>query len=169
MMSDLLTVNRLLLPVQRLLQHQLREFGTVALCLHVEVKIVIVGYSIRAECICANVGVEGVLHRETRPRYGTLRYFHGNVRFREAGRIVVDIHHLDLHAEELQWVLQKHLQVQQARDGLPTDFFPVYFFLHHQRAVLQVYLQVRCPRTWHRLEAASGKLLLFWHGVVQLT
>uniref|UniRef100_A0A3B3USF5 Uncharacterized protein n=2 Tax=Poecilia TaxID=8080 RepID=A0A3B3USF5_9TELE len=169
-------MDRLLLSVQRLLQHQLREFGPVALRLHVEGEIVIVGYSIRAERVGANVGVEGVLHGETSPGYGALRYFHENVRLRKAGRIVVDVHHLDLHAEQLQRILQKHLQVQQARDGLLADFFPVYFLLHNQSAVLQVHLQIRCPRTWHRLEPIfcdipnyGARLLLFWHGVVQLT
>uniref|UniRef100_A0A672GRI5 Uncharacterized protein n=1 Tax=Salarias fasciatus TaxID=181472 RepID=A0A672GRI5_SALFA len=158
-------VHRLLLPVQRLLQHQLRELVPVALRLHVQVEIVIVRYGVCAERVCANVRVEGVLHRETRPGNRALRYFHGNVRLGEAGRVVVDIHHLDLHAKQLQ----------RARDGLLTDFLPVDFLLHNQ-----------CPRTRYRLEAASGKfgdvqpqilcnisnhrarLLLLRHGVVEL-
>uniref|UniRef100_A0A3Q1BAV5 Uncharacterized protein n=1 Tax=Amphiprion ocellaris TaxID=80972 RepID=A0A3Q1BAV5_AMPOC len=159
-----IAVHRLLLSVQRLLQHQLRELVPVALCLHVKVKIVVIRYGICAERVCANVRVEGVLHRETRPGNRALRYFHGNVRLRKAGWIVVDIHYLNLHAKELQ----------RARDGLLTDFFPVNFLLHHERTVLQVHLQIRCPRKFGNVQPQilcnipnhRARLLLLWHGVV---
>uniref|UniRef100_A0A3B3D8N1 Uncharacterized protein n=1 Tax=Oryzias melastigma TaxID=30732 RepID=A0A3B3D8N1_ORYME len=180
-------VHRLLLSVQRLLQNQLRELVPVCLSLHIKIKIVVFRNGIGAERVRANVGVERVFYGEARPRNGALGYFHGYVRLWEAGWVIIDIHDFDLHAKQLQWVFQKHFQVQLARGGLLTDFFPVNFLLHHQRAVLQVHLQVVRPRVGHRLEAASGKfgdvqpqilsnipnhgarLLLLWHGVVQLT
>uniref|UniRef100_A0A671YRS9 Uncharacterized protein n=1 Tax=Sparus aurata TaxID=8175 RepID=A0A671YRS9_SPAAU len=157
-------VHRLLLPVQRLLQHQLRELVPVALRLHVKVKIVIIRYGICAERVRAHVRVECVLHREAGPGDGALRYLHGNVGLGKAGRIVVDIHHLDLHAKELQ----------RARDGLLTDFFPVDFLLHQERTVLQVHLQIRCsgkfgnvqPQILCDIPNHGARLLLLWHGVV---
>uniref|UniRef100_A0A3B5AV51 Uncharacterized protein n=1 Tax=Stegastes partitus TaxID=144197 RepID=A0A3B5AV51_9TELE len=103
MMSDLLTVHRLLLSVQRLFQYQLCELVPVTLCLNVKVKIVIIRYGICAERVRANVRVEGVLHRETRPGNRALRYFHGNVRLGKAGWIVK---HLQ------RTVLQVHLQIR---------------------------------------------------------
>uniref|UniRef100_A0A8D3CHS4 Uncharacterized protein n=1 Tax=Scophthalmus maximus TaxID=52904 RepID=A0A8D3CHS4_SCOMX len=133
-------VHRLLLPVQRLLQHQLCKLIPVALCLHVEVKIVVIRYGICAERVCAHVGVEGVLHREAGAGDGALRYLHGNVRLGKAGRVVVDVHHLDLHAKELQRVLQKHLQVGKFGDVKP---------------------QILRDIPNHR-----AGLLLLWHGVV---
>uniref|UniRef100_A0A8C3AEK0 Uncharacterized protein n=1 Tax=Cyclopterus lumpus TaxID=8103 RepID=A0A8C3AEK0_CYCLU len=140
-----IAVHRLLLPVQRLLQHQLCELVPVALRLHVKVKIVIIRYGICAERVCAYVRVKGILHRETGPGDGALRYLHGNVRLGKAGWIVVDIHHLDLHAKELQWVLQKHLQIR-----CPGKFG-------------NVQPQILCNIPNHR-----ARFLLLWHGVVQL-
>uniref|UniRef100_A0A8C4H9M5 Uncharacterized protein n=1 Tax=Dicentrarchus labrax TaxID=13489 RepID=A0A8C4H9M5_DICLA len=142
-----IAVHRLLLPVQRLLQHQLCELVPVALRLHVKVKIVIIRYGICAERVRAHIGVEGILHREPGPGDGALRYLHGNVRLGEAGWIVVDIHHLDLHAKELQWVLQKHLQVHRlkAASGKFGNVQP----------------QILCDIPNH-----GARLLLLWHGVV---
>uniref|UniRef100_A0A8C6NKC8 Uncharacterized protein n=1 Tax=Nothobranchius furzeri TaxID=105023 RepID=A0A8C6NKC8_NOTFU len=157
-----ITVHRLLLPVQRLLQNKLCELVPVALRLHVQEKVVVVGDGVGAERVGANVRVEGVLHREARSRSGALGYFHGNVRLREAGWIVVDVHHLDLHAKELQRVFQEHLEVQQAQDGLLTDFFSVDFLLHDQRSVLQ-------PQTLCNIPNHRARLLLLWHGEVELT
>uniref|UniRef100_A0A8C7WM91 Uncharacterized protein n=1 Tax=Oryzias sinensis TaxID=183150 RepID=A0A8C7WM91_9TELE len=168
-----IAVHRLLLSVQRLLQNQLSELVPVGLSLHIKVKIVIFRYGIRAERVRANVGVERVFYGEARPW--------------DAGWVIIDIHYFDLHAKQLQRVVQKHFQVQLARGGLLTDFFPVNFLLHHERTVLQVHLQVICPRVGHRLEAAIGKfgnvqpqilsnipnhgarLPLLWHRVAQLT
>uniref|UniRef100_A0A8C5C8X2 Uncharacterized protein n=1 Tax=Gadus morhua TaxID=8049 RepID=A0A8C5C8X2_GADMO len=104
-------VHRLLLPVERLFQHQLRELVPVALRLDVQVKVVIVRDRVGVQRVGAYVRVKRVLHRKTGPGNGALRYLHTDVRLRKTGRVVVDIHHLDLHPKELQWALQKHLQL----------------------------------------------------------
>uniref|UniRef100_A0A674PDP5 Uncharacterized protein n=1 Tax=Takifugu rubripes TaxID=31033 RepID=A0A674PDP5_TAKRU len=140
------------------------------------VKIVIIRYGVCAERVCAHVGVEGILHWETRPGDGAFGYLHGNVCLGEAGRIVVDIHHLYFHTKELQRVLQKHLQMQQARDGLLTDFFPVYLLFHDERAVLQIHFQIRCSGKFGNVQSQilcnipnhGAWFLLLWHGVVEL-
>uniref|UniRef100_A0A673HS36 Uncharacterized protein n=1 Tax=Sinocyclocheilus rhinocerous TaxID=307959 RepID=A0A673HS36_9TELE len=82
----------------------------------------------------------------SRTRGRALGYFHGDVCLRKARRVVVDVHHLDLHAKELEWVLQEHLQVKQAAGALLTDALPVDFLVHEKHPVLQVYFQVRRPR-----------------------
>uniref|UniRef100_A0AAZ3P1U2 Uncharacterized protein n=1 Tax=Oncorhynchus tshawytscha TaxID=74940 RepID=A0AAZ3P1U2_ONCTS len=121
------------------------------------VKIVIVRYGVGAERVGPDVWVESILHREPGTWGGTFRYLHSDVCLRESGGIVVDIHHLDLHAEKLERVLQKHLEVQVARYCLPAYLLPVYFLLNIKIPVLQVHIQVRVPRAGHSLEAAGGK------------
>uniref|UniRef100_A0A3B4WZ53 Uncharacterized protein n=1 Tax=Seriola lalandi dorsalis TaxID=1841481 RepID=A0A3B4WZ53_SERLL len=147
MIRQHITVHRLLLPVQRLLKHQLCKLVPVALCLHVKVKIVISRYGICAERVCAHVRVEGVLYRETGPGDGALRYLHGNVCLGKARWIVVDIHHLNLHAKELQ----------RAWDGLLTDFFPI----RCPGKFGNVQPQILCNIPNHR-----ARFLLLWHGVM---
>uniref|UniRef100_A0A3P8PSJ0 Uncharacterized protein n=1 Tax=Astatotilapia calliptera TaxID=8154 RepID=A0A3P8PSJ0_ASTCA len=139
-----IAVHCLLLSVQRFLQYQLRKLVPVALCLHVKVKIVVIRYGICTERVCANVRVEGVLHRETGPGNSAFRDFHRNVCFRKSGWIVVDIHHLNLHAKELQWIFQKHLQVLKVASGKFGNVQP----------------QILCNIPNHR-----ARFLLLWHRV----
>uniref|UniRef100_A0A3Q3GIJ3 Uncharacterized protein n=1 Tax=Labrus bergylta TaxID=56723 RepID=A0A3Q3GIJ3_9LABR len=140
-------VRRLLLPVQRLLQNELRELVPVALGLNIQVEVV----------IRAHVRVERALQREAGPRSGALGDLYRDVSLREAGRVVVNVHHLDLHAEQLQRVLQEHLHVELAARALLTDQLPVDFFINEQDSILKIYLQVRCPGVGHHLEAARGQ------------
>uniref|UniRef100_A0A3B4XFL4 Uncharacterized protein n=1 Tax=Seriola lalandi dorsalis TaxID=1841481 RepID=A0A3B4XFL4_SERLL len=125
-------VRRLLLPVQRLLQDQLRELVSVRLGLHVKVKVVV-----------THVRVECALQGETGAR--------------SAGRVVVNVHHLNFDPKQLQRVLQEHLHVELAAGALLADLLPVDFLVNKQHAVLQVHLQVRCSRAGHHLEAARGQ------------
>uniref|UniRef100_A0A3B5B3D0 Uncharacterized protein n=1 Tax=Stegastes partitus TaxID=144197 RepID=A0A3B5B3D0_9TELE len=141
-------VRRLLLPVQRLLQDELREFVSVRLGLHVQIKVV----------VRAHVRIERALQREPGARCGALRDLHRDVCFREAGRVVVNVHHLDFDPKQLQRVLQEHLHVELAAGALLADLLPVNFLVNEQDAVLQVHLQVRCPGAGHHLEAARGQL-----------
>uniref|UniRef100_A0A8C5T6Y4 Uncharacterized protein n=1 Tax=Malurus cyaneus samueli TaxID=2593467 RepID=A0A8C5T6Y4_9PASS len=169
------SVHRLLLPVQRLVQHQLGEAVPVPLRLHVEREVAVGGDLVGAQRVGAHVGVEGALQREAGARRGALRDLHGEVGLREGGRVVVDVQHLDLHPEQLEGVLQEDLQVQQAGGALLTDLLPVDFLL-----------QVRAAGVGRRLEAPSRKfcnvqaqvlgdipheramLLLFLHRVMEL-
>uniref|UniRef100_A0A8C9SN03 Secreted protein n=1 Tax=Scleropages formosus TaxID=113540 RepID=A0A8C9SN03_SCLFO len=150
-------VHRLLLPVQRLLQHQLGELVPVALRLHVQVEVAVGGDVVGAQRVRAHVGVERALHGEARARRGALGDLDGDVRLGEARRVVVDVQDLDLHAEELQRALQEHLEVQEARRALLADPLAVHLLVHEERAVLQVHLQVRRPRAGHDLELARRK------------
>uniref|UniRef100_A0A671VPD1 Uncharacterized protein n=1 Tax=Sparus aurata TaxID=8175 RepID=A0A671VPD1_SPAAU len=140
-------VRRLLLPIKRLLQDQLRELVSVRLGLHVQIKVV----------VRAHVRVECALQRETGTRSGALRDLHRDVSLREAGGIVVNVHHLDFDPKQLQRVLQEHLHVELAAGALFANLLPIDFFVNEQDAVLQVHLQVRCPRIGHHLEAAGGQ------------
>uniref|UniRef100_A0A674BXZ7 Uncharacterized protein n=1 Tax=Salmo trutta TaxID=8032 RepID=A0A674BXZ7_SALTR len=125
-------VGRLLLPVQRLLQHQLCEFVPVGLRLHIQVEVVIGGDVVCAQRVGAHVRIECTLKREP----GT----------RGTGRIVIDIHDLYLHAEQLEW----------AAGTLLADLLPVNSFVDEQNPVLHVHFQVRRPRARHHLEAPRG-------------
>uniref|UniRef100_A0A8C1QJ06 Uncharacterized protein n=1 Tax=Cyprinus carpio TaxID=7962 RepID=A0A8C1QJ06_CYPCA len=157
LISGHVPVHRLLLSVQGLIQHELREAVAVALRLYVQIKVVVSGDGVCAQGISPHVRVEGVLHREAGARCGALGDLHGDVRLRETRRIVVNIHDLDLDAEKLERVLQKHFEVQEARDGLTTYLLSVDALVHHQSSVLQVDLQVRRARARHGLETARGK------------
>uniref|UniRef100_A0A8C2Z0L7 Uncharacterized protein n=1 Tax=Cyclopterus lumpus TaxID=8103 RepID=A0A8C2Z0L7_CYCLU len=151
-------VRRLLLPVQRLFQDQLGELASVRLGLHIQVKVVVRGDIVSAQSVRAHVRVERALQGETGARSGALRDLHRDVRLREAGRVVVDVHHLDLDPKQLQRVLQEHLHVELAAGALPADMLPVDFFANEQDAVLQVHLQVRRARAGHHLEPTGGQL-----------
>uniref|UniRef100_A0A8B9G5V9 Uncharacterized protein n=1 Tax=Amazona collaria TaxID=241587 RepID=A0A8B9G5V9_9PSIT len=182
----MVTVHCLLLSVQGLVQHQLGEAVTVALRLHVEGEVAVGGYLVGAQRVGAHVGVEGALQREAGARRGAFRDFHGEVGLREGGRIVVDVQHLDLHAEQFEGVLQEDLQMQQAGGALLADLLPVYLLIHVEHPGLQVELQVRAAGVGRSLEAASRKfcnvqaqilgdipheramLLLFLHRVMEL-
>uniref|UniRef100_A0A8D3D0V6 Uncharacterized protein n=1 Tax=Scophthalmus maximus TaxID=52904 RepID=A0A8D3D0V6_SCOMX len=146
-MTSHVPVRRLLLSVQRLLQDQLRELVSVRLGLHVQVKVV----------VRAHVRVERALQREAGARSGALRDLHRDVRLREAGGVVVDVHHLDFDPKQLQRVLQEHFHVELAADALLADLLPVDFLVDKQDAVLQVHLQVRRAGAGHHLEAARGQ------------
>uniref|UniRef100_A0A673AN77 Uncharacterized protein n=1 Tax=Sphaeramia orbicularis TaxID=375764 RepID=A0A673AN77_9TELE len=113
-------VRRLLLPVQRLLQHQLRELIPVRLRLHVQVEVV----------------VGGALQGEAGSRCGALGDLNRDVGLREAGRVVVNIHHFDFHPKQLQGVLQKHFHVELAAGALLTDLLPVDFLVRRPVADL---------------------------------
>uniref|UniRef100_A0A8C0Y829 Uncharacterized protein n=1 Tax=Cyprinus carpio TaxID=7962 RepID=A0A8C0Y829_CYPCA len=110
------------------------------------VAVVVAGNVISAQCVTTYIWIKGALQREARTRGRALGYFHGDVCLRKARRVVVDVHHLDLHAKELEWVLQEHLQVKQTAGALLTDALPVDFLVHEEHPVLQVYFQVRCTR-----------------------
>uniref|UniRef100_A0A803TP35 Uncharacterized protein n=1 Tax=Anolis carolinensis TaxID=28377 RepID=A0A803TP35_ANOCA len=177
---------RLLLAVQRLGEHQLGEAVAVGLRLHVEREEGVGGDLVGAQRVGAHVGVEGALQREARARRGALGDLHRQVGLREGGRVVVEVQHLHLHAEELQRVLQEDLQVELAGGALPADLLAVDLLAHVQHPGLQVEVQVRAARVGHRLEAPRGKfgdvqaqvlgdvahesamLLLLLHGVVKL-
>uniref|UniRef100_A0A665UQ91 Uncharacterized protein n=1 Tax=Echeneis naucrates TaxID=173247 RepID=A0A665UQ91_ECHNA len=118
----------------RFLQDQLRKLVSVRLGLHVQVKVV----------VSPHVRIERALKRETGARSGALRDLHRDVCLREAGRVVINVHHLDFDPKQFQWVLQEHLHVELAAGALLD-------------AVLQVYLQVRRARAGHHLEAARGQ------------
>uniref|UniRef100_A0A8C8VQG8 Uncharacterized protein n=1 Tax=Pelusios castaneus TaxID=367368 RepID=A0A8C8VQG8_9SAUR len=182
----MLTVHRLLLAVQGLVQHQLGEAVAVALGLHVQREVAVGGDLVGAQRVGAHVRVEGALQREAGARRGALGDLHREVGLGEGGRVVVDVQHLDLYPEQLQRVLQEDLQVQQAGGALLADLLPIDLLVHVQHSGLQVELQVGAPRVGHRLEAASRKfcnvqaqvlgdipheramLLLLLHGVVKL-
>uniref|UniRef100_A0A8C4J7I0 Uncharacterized protein n=1 Tax=Dromaius novaehollandiae TaxID=8790 RepID=A0A8C4J7I0_DRONO len=153
----MLTVHRLLLPVQRLVEHQLGEAVAIALRLHVEREVTVGGDLVGAQRVGAHVGVEGALQGEAGARRGALRDLHREVGLREGGRVVVDVQHLDLHPEQLQGVLQEDLQVQQAGGALLADLLAVDLLVHVQHPGLQVELQVRAAGVGHRLETASRK------------
>uniref|UniRef100_A0A673FQH0 Uncharacterized protein n=1 Tax=Sinocyclocheilus rhinocerous TaxID=307959 RepID=A0A673FQH0_9TELE len=106
----------------------------VALRLYVQIKVVVSGDGVCAQGISPHIRVEGVLHWEAGARCGALGDLHGDVRLRETRRIVVNIHDLDLDAEELERVLQKHFEVQEARDGLATYLLSVDALVHYQRS-----------------------------------
>uniref|UniRef100_A0A3B3ZU93 Uncharacterized protein n=1 Tax=Periophthalmus magnuspinnatus TaxID=409849 RepID=A0A3B3ZU93_9GOBI len=141
------SVHCLLFSVQWLLQNEFCELVSVALRLHVQIEVVIVGDGIGAERVCAHVGVERVLYRETRTR--------------DTGWVVIDIHHFYFDTEKLH---------------LLTDLFTVYFLLYNKRAILQVYLQIRGPGKFSNVQSQilcnipnhGAWLLLLRHGVVQL-
>uniref|UniRef100_A0A8C6MCC4 Uncharacterized protein n=1 Tax=Nothobranchius furzeri TaxID=105023 RepID=A0A8C6MCC4_NOTFU len=121
-----------MLPVQRLLQDQLRELVSVRLRLHVQVKVVVSGDVIGPERVGAHVRVGRALQREPGPR--------------GPRRIVVNR------------VLQEHLHVELAARALPADLVPVYPLIDEQNPVLQVHPQVRRPGAGHDLEASGGQL-----------
>uniref|UniRef100_A0A670IJ65 Uncharacterized protein n=1 Tax=Podarcis muralis TaxID=64176 RepID=A0A670IJ65_PODMU len=150
-------VYRLLLAVQRLGEHQLSEAVAVGLRLHVQREVAIGGDLVGAQRVGAHVRVEGALQGEAGAWRGALRDLHRQVGLREGGRVVVDVQHFDLDAEELQRVLQEDLEVQLARRALLADLLAVDLLVHVQHPGLQVEVQVRAPRIGHRLEAASGK------------
>uniref|UniRef100_A0AAY4EAV0 Uncharacterized protein n=1 Tax=Denticeps clupeoides TaxID=299321 RepID=A0AAY4EAV0_9TELE len=153
-MTSHVPVDRLLLAVQRLLQHELRELVPVALRLHVQVEEVVGGDVVGAQRVAADVGVERALQREAGARGGALRDLHRDVGLREGGRVVVNVHDLDLHAKELQRALQEHLEVQQAGGTqVLADALAVDLLVHVEHAGLQVHVQVRRPRAGHSLEA----------------
>uniref|UniRef100_A0A8C2SM15 Uncharacterized protein n=1 Tax=Coturnix japonica TaxID=93934 RepID=A0A8C2SM15_COTJA len=141
----MVTVHRLLLTVQRLVQHQLGEAVAVALDL------------VGAQRVGAHVGVEGALQGEAGARRGALRDLHGEVGLGEGGWVVVDVQHLDLHPEQLEGVLQEDLQMQQTGGALLADLLAVDLLVHVEHPGLQVELQVRAAGVGRRLEAASRK------------
>uniref|UniRef100_A0AAY5L014 Uncharacterized protein n=1 Tax=Esox lucius TaxID=8010 RepID=A0AAY5L014_ESOLU len=126
--------------------HQLGEFVPVCLRLHVQVEVVIGGDVICAQRVRTHVRIECALQGEPGARGGTLRDLHRDVGLREAGRIVIDIHDLYLHAEQLEW----------AAGTLFADLLPVDFFVYEQNPVLHVHFQVRRPRAGDNLEAARS-------------
>uniref|UniRef100_A0A8C7XFW1 Uncharacterized protein n=1 Tax=Oryzias sinensis TaxID=183150 RepID=A0A8C7XFW1_9TELE len=136
-------VRRLLLPVQRLLQHELCELVPVRLRLHIQVE----------EVVGAHVWVESALQREARAGGRALGDLHSDIGLRETGGVVIYVHHLDFHAEQLQGVLQKHLHVQLAARALLADELAVYLVFDKHDSVLQVHFQVRAPRARHHLKA----------------
>uniref|UniRef100_A0A8C5H749 Uncharacterized protein n=1 Tax=Gouania willdenowi TaxID=441366 RepID=A0A8C5H749_GOUWI len=151
-------VSRLLLPVQRPLQNQLREPVPVGLRLHVQVEVVVGGDVVGAQCVRTHVRVKGALQGEPGPRGGALRNLHRDVGLRETGRVVVNVQHFNFDPKQLQRVLKEHLQVELTARPLPTDPLPVDLFVHKQNPVVQVQLQVRCARAGHDLEATGGQL-----------
>uniref|UniRef100_A0AAY5KP83 Secreted protein n=1 Tax=Esox lucius TaxID=8010 RepID=A0AAY5KP83_ESOLU len=127
----------------------LRKLVSVALRLNVQVKVVVVRYGVGTQRVSPHVWVEGILYWKPGTWDGTFRYLHGNVGLRERGRVVVDIHHLDFHAEELEWVLQKHFEMQIAWHCLPAYLFSIDSSLYVKIPVLQVHVQVRVSRARH--------------------
>uniref|UniRef100_A0A4W2HCW4 Uncharacterized protein n=1 Tax=Bos indicus x Bos taurus TaxID=30522 RepID=A0A4W2HCW4_BOBOX len=153
----MVTVHRLLLSVQRLLQHQLGESVAIPLGLHVQGEVAVGGDLVVAQGVGTHVWVECALQGEAGARRGALRDLYGQVRLREGGGIVVDVQHLDLHPKQLQGVLQEDLQVQDAGGALLADLLAVNLLIHVQHPGLQVEVQVRGPRVGSRLKAASRK------------
>uniref|UniRef100_A0A3B4AZS8 Uncharacterized protein n=1 Tax=Periophthalmus magnuspinnatus TaxID=409849 RepID=A0A3B4AZS8_9GOBI len=137
-------VRCLLLPVQRPLQNQLCKAVPITLRLYVQVKVV----------VCSDV-VRAAFERKARARSCALGDLHRDVRLGKARRVVVNVHHLDLHSEQLQGVLQKHLHVELAARALLTDLLSVDFIGHKQHAVLQVDLEVRAAGIGNHLETAG--------------
>uniref|UniRef100_A0A3Q0R594 Uncharacterized protein n=1 Tax=Amphilophus citrinellus TaxID=61819 RepID=A0A3Q0R594_AMPCI len=86
--------------------------------------------------VSTNIRVERALQGETGARSGALRDLHRDICLREAGWIIVNL----------------------TAGTLPADLLPVDFLVNKQDAVLQVHLQVGCPRTGHHLKAAGGQL-----------
>uniref|UniRef100_A0A3B1IDL5 Uncharacterized protein n=1 Tax=Astyanax mexicanus TaxID=7994 RepID=A0A3B1IDL5_ASTMX len=131
----------------------------VALRLHVQVEVRVRGHFVRAQAITAHVRVHGGFQGETRACARALRDLHGHVRLGESGRVVVDVQNLRLHAKQLQRVLEKHLQVQQARRRVyAAHALPVDLLTNVQRAAFQVDIQVGRARAGHRLKAARRQL-----------
>uniref|UniRef100_A0A8C7DV85 Uncharacterized protein n=1 Tax=Oncorhynchus kisutch TaxID=8019 RepID=A0A8C7DV85_ONCKI len=96
-------VGRLLLPVQRLLQHQLCEFVPVSLRLHIQVEVVIGGDVVCAQRIGAHVRIECTLKRE--PGTG------GSA----AGTLLTDLLPVNSFVDEQNPVLHVHFQVRRPR------------------------------------------------------
>uniref|UniRef100_A0A3B4EKV6 Uncharacterized protein n=1 Tax=Pygocentrus nattereri TaxID=42514 RepID=A0A3B4EKV6_PYGNA len=156
------TVDSLALAVQRLFENELGEAVAVTLRLDVQGKVLVAGDGVAAQGVGAHVRVGGALQGEAGARRGAFRDLHHDVGGGEDGSVVVHVQHLHLHAEQLQWVLQEHLQVQQARllllRALAADLLAVGARAHSQCAVLHVHLQVGRARAGHRLEAARVQL-----------
>uniref|UniRef100_A0A4W4GHF9 Uncharacterized protein n=1 Tax=Electrophorus electricus TaxID=8005 RepID=A0A4W4GHF9_ELEEL len=139
-------ISPLLLTVQGLFQHELCEFVTVGLRLHVQVEVAVGGYFVCAQRVSTYIRIERSLERKAGSGSCALGYFHGDVCFWKTRWVVVDIHDLDFNAEQLERVLQKHLEMQQTAADLFTNALAVDFFVNEENPVFQVHLKVRSPR-----------------------
>uniref|UniRef100_A0A8C8S080 Uncharacterized protein n=1 Tax=Pelusios castaneus TaxID=367368 RepID=A0A8C8S080_9SAUR len=146
----------LLLAVQRLLDHQLRELGTIAARLDVqrEEAVVVAGEQVSAQPVVAGVRVVGAGEREARARRGVLRDVHVHLVGGEGGRVVVQV--LDLHLDHADLlVVGEDLERQLALGAAAAERLAVDALLGVEQPVLAVHVQQVRRRV---LQHAEGRL-----------
>uniref|UniRef100_A0A8C0QM91 Uncharacterized protein n=1 Tax=Chelonoidis abingdonii TaxID=106734 RepID=A0A8C0QM91_CHEAB len=147
----------LLLAVQRLLDHQLRELGAVAPRLDVEREeaVVVAGEQVSAQPVVAGVRVVGAGEREAGARRRVLRDVHVHLVGGEGGRVVVQV--LDLHLDHADLlVVGEDLERELALGAAPAQRLAVDALLGVEQPALAVHVQQVRRRVLQHAESGFG-------------
>uniref|UniRef100_A0A8D0GGU8 Uncharacterized protein n=1 Tax=Sphenodon punctatus TaxID=8508 RepID=A0A8D0GGU8_SPHPU len=135
-------VMTLLLAVQRLLDHQLRELGPVPPRLHVqgEEPVVVSGEQVSAEAVLPGVGIVRAGEGEASARRCVLRDVHVHLLGGEGGGVVIEI--LDLHLDHADLlVVGEDLQGELAFGAASAKRLPVDALFGVQQAAFAIHVQ----------------------------
>uniref|UniRef100_A0A452IHA5 Uncharacterized protein n=1 Tax=Gopherus agassizii TaxID=38772 RepID=A0A452IHA5_9SAUR len=147
----------LLLAVQRLLDHQLRELGAVAPRLDVEREeaVVVAGEQVSAQPVVAGVRVVGAGEGEAGARRRVLRDVHVHLVGGEGGRVVVQV--LDLHLDHADLlVVGEDLERELALGAAPAQRLAVDALLGVEQPALAVHVQQVRRRVLQHAESGFG-------------
>uniref|UniRef100_A0A4W3K9I9 Uncharacterized protein n=1 Tax=Callorhinchus milii TaxID=7868 RepID=A0A4W3K9I9_CALMI len=150
-------MGRFLLPIQRLLQNQLRQHAPFAASMHIQDEVFVGSQPVGPQRVGANIRIVGAFQGESGSRSRRFGDVQPHLALGETGIIVIDIQNLYLSLIQLQWVLYHHFQVEETGGIQSAELLSVYLLIDKQYSIFQVDIQVVLTSAGHNAEPAGGQ------------